>query len=68
MAGSIVIINDSAEHTWYVGDRDLPELIRHLDRIGMRDRTGNELSSERKGPSEPLPTQRDGRADETQAE
>lgn len=37
MPGNTVIINNSKELEWYVGDSKMDELIKYLDDVGMRE-------------------------------
>ena len=36
MPGNSVVINDSKDLNWYVGDSKMEELIKYLDKIGLR--------------------------------
>jgi len=38
MPGNTIVINNSKELSWYVGDSRMEELIKYLDEIGERER------------------------------
>ncbi len=39
MPGNIIKINKSKKLEWYVGDSNMPKLIKYLDRIGKRTKS-----------------------------
>ncbi|KKN54751.1 hypothetical protein LCGC14_0589030 [marine sediment metagenome] len=38
MPANEIIINGASNLTWYVGDSKMTSLIKHLDRIGVRQK------------------------------
>jgi len=36
MPGNSVVINDSKDLNWYVGDSEMEKLIKYLDKIGIK--------------------------------
>ena len=37
MPGNMIIINNSDELQWYIGDSKMDKLISYLDKIGFRE-------------------------------
>ena len=38
MPGNIIKINNAAELEWYIGDSKMPNLVKYLDKNGVRQK------------------------------
>jgi len=48
MPGNIIIINNSSDLEWYVGDSKMEKLIRFLDKIGFKTNDESKLNKNNK--------------------